>query len=85
VWHIVEQWIQLFTFLRGYILLAYIIANFDCIPKDDGFLDVPEPAPPVEDDFDVPAPQDGKEEEEFDESQRKPIWWNRRFIEHIKN
>src|SRR5690606_759234 len=56
-------------------VLAYIIANFDCIPKDDGFLDVPEPAPPVEDDFDAPAPQDGKEEEEFDESQRKPIWW----------
>src|SRR5690606_4694689 len=48
----------------------------ECIKKDDGYLDNPSPIEGVEDDYMPTAPNpEVEEEEEFDESQRKPIWW----------
>src|SRR5690606_24043388 len=57
-------------------VLHYIKENFECIKKDDGYLDNPSPIEGVEDDYMPTAPNpEVEEEEEFDESQRKPIWW----------
>lgn len=55
-------------------VLEYIKIHYDCI-EEDGYLDDIVIPDDKEDEYVHPDPETDKEDDEFDESLRKPIWW----------
>src|SRR5690606_4416562 len=55
-------------------VLQYVLNNFDCAP--DIILPVdPETPGDIDDDWNDEGGNDGIPQEDYDEEQRKPIWW----------